>query len=923
MWEEDPSEAGAAMARHEALLGALVAKSNGQVVKGTGDGVLAVFESANDAVAAAVRIQLDLQRDESVAVRIGIHTGEAEMRRGDYYGTALNRCNRVMDAAHGGQTLLTLATEEVLSRPLPGGVTLLDLGSHRLRDLPEPLRLFQVVHPRLPSDFPPLRGSDAYNHNLPVQLTSFVGRERELALASDLLGESRVVTLTGVGGGGKSRLALQVAADLLERFPSGAWFVELAFAEEPAAVARMVAQAVGVPEEPGRGLLDSVAMRLRQAPALLVLDNCEHVLEACAQAIDHLLRAAPPVKVLATSRERLGVPGEAVYVIPPMSVPSQDESRSADLALRHDAIKLFAQRARLAAPDFRVTDENCTDVGHICRAVDGIPLAIELAAGKVGTLTVQQIAARLGGKLEILGGGSRTGESRHQTMLATLDWSYDLLSPSERQVLAELAAFSGSFDLSQVESVCSADGEDPEILDLVLALLEKSLVARDPTTGRYRLLEPVRRYAGDKLAETGRQEEMAQRHARLFADVVEELSGGAEGTRPPGWLDRLELEHDNVRAALRWSLEHEAADLALRIAGATWTFWKLRGHLTEGRSWLEQALEAAHEPEPSVLASALRGAGSLAASLGDDERAREHLQRSLELAEQLGDDAGVRASLSGLAVLPYLQGDPRETTRLLEEQLQSARRAADPSRLGHILASLALLSEDQGHTTKADEYAAEALEVRHETDDLYVATDALLAQGEISINRGDWDLAHRVLDEALTTARSAGFTEVICWATAYLGKLALGEGRVEDGERLLSESLAMFQRLELAPGEAWAMRHLGRAALAEGDDSRARALLSTALRIALDQVRPDAPLVLQALGELGARGHDPEAAAVLLGAAQAARQRMGLGVPLREQRIAEEAEASLRGRIGDDRFEELTARGAAMTLEEAAELASR
>jgi predicted ATPase/class 3 adenylate cyclase len=917
MWERDPAAAGAAVAGHERLLRRVVGTSRGTVVKGMGDGILAVFPSANDGLVAAVEIQHEVQREGSVSSRIALHTGEAEFRDGDYYGTAVNRCQRVMAAGHGGQILVTLATEEVLNRPLPDDVTLIDLGRHRLRDVPEAMRLFQVVHPDLRSQFPPLRGSEAFAHNLPVQLTSFVGRERELAEAAQAVRDSRLTTLTGIGGGGKSRLALRVAADLLDELPGGVWLVEFAFLAEAALVPRLIAQAFGVPEEPGRNLLDSIAQRLGQAPTLLVLDNCEHLVEACAAASDHLLRSVPGLRILATSRERLGVPGETVYVVPPMSVPSEDQSRSAATAFEHDAVRLFAQRAASAEAGFRVTDRNSRDVGRICRTVDGIPLAIELAAGRVGTLTVEQVADRLGTRLELLGGGSRTGERRHQTMLATLEWSYELLSPDERAVLAQLAAFRGSFDLSQVEAICRVEGVD-EILGPVVALVEKSLLTYDPTTGRYRLLEPVRRYAWDKLVEAGQEDALARSHAAFFAELVEGTSGELAGIDQAARLDRLEQEHDNLRAALRWSLEAGEGDLALRIGSAAWDFWKLRGHLAEGRDWLERALAASRDTPPAVQARALRGAGDLAAGQGDVGRARQYLERSLVLAEKLGDDTGAAESLTRLAALPHREGDLVEATRLFTEALERARRGGDPSRVGHILASLALLSEDQGLSEKAEAYVAEALQTRRKTDDLYVATDALLAQGEISINRAEWDKARRALEEALHQARDAGFADVISWATAYLGKLALGEGRVDEGERLLAEGLAMFQKLGLPVAAAWVMRHLGRAALEQGDPARAEALLGGALRISLEQVRPDAPLILQALGELQARAGGAEDAAVLVGAAEAARRRMGLRLPAREAELAEETATRIRERIGGERFGELASQGASMTLEEAA-----
>jgi predicted ATPase/class 3 adenylate cyclase len=916
LWEDDPSAAAAMLAHHDRLQRGAVTANGGVVVKGTGDGILAAFASANDALAAAVAIQLEMQRDATVRARIGIHTGEAEFRGSDYYGVAVNRCSRVMSAAHGDQVLLTVATAEVLSRPLPAGVTLLDLGKHWLRDVPQAIHLFQVNHPDLRSEFPPLKGSETFEHNLPVQLTSFVGREKELAEASRTLHASRLVTLTGVGGGGKSRLAQQLAGDLLGEFPSGVWVVALASVREPDLVDRSIAQALGVPEEPGRSLRDSIAMRLRPAPALLLLDNCEHLLAACAESSRYLLRAVPGLKLLATSRERLGVEGEALYVVPPMSTPSEEESRDPERALLHDAVRLFAERAQLASPGFRLTSESSPAVSRICRIVDGIPLAIELAAGRVASLTVDQIASRLEGRLEIVGSGVRAGEARHETMLATLDWSYELLSQREREILAQLAAFHGSFDLGQVEAVCLQDADD-ELLAVIMALLDKSLLIRDPGTGRYRLLEPVRRYVWDKVVEQQWHNELARNHAVYFTELAESLSDAIRSPDHGAALDRLEHEHDNLRAALRWSFDNDEPDLTLRIAGAVWPFWKLRGYLGEGRKWLEQALDRAPDVPPAVLAQGLRGAGDLAAGQSDDDRARAYLERSLALAEELGDDAEAAAVLVRLAGLPQRRGDLPEATRLFEDALERARRSGNQSLVGHSLASLALLSEDQGETAAAEAYAAEAVGLRRTSDDLYAVTDALLAQGEISLNRGDWGTAQRALDEALGAARRTGFADVIAWATAYLGKLALAQERPEEADDLLSRALAMFQRLGMPVGTAWAMRHLGRVALTGGDTERSEALLIETLRIALDGVRPDAPLVLQALAELKAEQGDWVKAAVLAGSAEAARAAMGIIPPIRELRGAEAARADILAQLGEERFEELTSQGAAMSPEEA------
>ena len=527
LWEEHPDAMRVVLSRHDEILRNAVTAHAGHVVKSTGDGVHAVFATAYDAVTAAIAAQLALTRepwpeDVPVKVRMGLHTGEAELREGDYYGSTTNRAARLMAVAHGGQILCTLATLGLVRDDLPAGAKFVDLGEHGLRDLAYPERVFQIVHPDLPRDFPLLRSIGAYPTNLPQQLTTFVGREDEIAEVAEALKQSRVVTLTGVGGVGKTRLALHVAAAVLPRFPDGAWVSELGPVRDAAAIPEVVATAIGAPPPQGRSVVAGLLDYLQEKQLLLVLDNCEHVIAAVADIVREIAQRCPRVAILATSREGLGVAGERLVVVGSLRVAA--EGAVLEAALNSDAVRLFEQRAAAVRADFTVDEANVGAVLEICRRLDGIPLAIELAAARIRALAPAEIAQRLGERFRLLTGGSRTAVERHQTLRAAVDWSYDLLDERERTVLRRLAAFAGGFDLEAAEAVTAGDGVDPiDVVDRLEELVEKSLTVASgggPIT-RYRLLETIRQYAQERLEEAGESDVIRGRHARYFLTLAE------------------------------------------------------------------------------------------------------------------------------------------------------------------------------------------------------------------------------------------------------------------------------------------------------------------------------------------------------------------------------------------------------------------
>src|SRR5436305_3741099 len=569
------------LAAHYELMRASFGRNGGQEVGTRGDALFVVFEQASGAVTGPAAAQLALAAHEwpddcEVRVRMGVHTGEAEMIDGDYIGMAVHMAARICSAAHGGQVLVSDVTRVIAEPELAADTSFVDLGRHRLKDLDEPVGLNQVVHPGLEREFPRLR-LDAVPGNLPKQVTSFVGREAELReAAAHLTGGRRLVTFSGSGGSGKTRLALQVAAEVVDRFPDGAWLVELASVSEEAQLPHVLTTTLGVREESGRHLESTLAEALAPKQLLLILDNCEHVLTGTAELTDLLLQACRGVQVMATSQEALGLPGEVVLRVPPMA-PAE-------------GVELFADRARLRNRAFPLTADTPDTVADICRRLDGIPLAIEVAAARVNVLTPAQILDRLGDQFRLLTGGDRTAVPRQPTLRAAVDWSHELLSKDERMLLRRLAVFSAGWTLEAAEAVTAGDGLDAlDVLDLLDHLVARNLVVVEEQDGaaRYRLLGSIRQYAQEKLVDAGEVVEYRRSHLEFFAELVRRGESELTGPDQAAWLARIALEYDNVRAALDWAGSGAAGSgLLLDLAGCVWRFWLVRGPWRESRAWV-------------------------------------------------------------------------------------------------------------------------------------------------------------------------------------------------------------------------------------------------------------------------------------------------------------------------------------------------
>lgn len=687
LWSQFPEGMERAVAESYAILDRAIATHDGvrPVEQGEGDSVVGAFSRASDAVAAALRAQLDLRVQEwphglDLRVRIALHTADAQLRGDDnYFGLALSRCARLRAIAHGGQTLLSRTTRDLVVDALPDGVGLVDCGLHRLRDLARPEHVFALAHPDLGDAPEVVRSLDSFPNNLPDHLTSFVGRARELSQVRDALGDTRMLTLTGAGGAGKTRLALQVAADALDRFPDGAWWLDLAPVADPVLVGEVLAGALGVRPLPGMTALEAACARLATSRALVVLDNCEHLLAACAEASETLLHACPDVAVVATSRAPLGAAGETDWRVPSLSLPAPGcEPEPLELAEHSDAVRLFIERAQKARPGFVVTSDNAPAVAQICHELDGLPLAIELAAARVRMMSAEQIAAGLDDRFHLLTGGGRSALPRQQTLRASVDWSHDLLSDPERALLRRLAVFAGGFTLNLAEAVCSdLTLERVAILDVLGSLVDQSLVVADERAGavRYRLLETVRQYALEHLAAAGEDSQMRDRHRVAMLELAERIAPELHRPGQENWLEVLDQDTANFTAAFDWAA-YTDPECALRLCVALTFWWKGRGLYDPAERAFGRSLSADDGTPSSLRAHTLWGRGYLAAFAGQIETSVLNLQQAREMAEEIGDPSALARSLMGLGFI-QVYPDPFGSRSVSQRANDLARDCGD------------------------------------------------------------------------------------------------------------------------------------------------------------------------------------------------------------------------------------------------------
>ena len=719
LWEQQREEMAAALAIHDGILKDAIASHGGELIKTTGDGVLAKFSSATAAVTAAADIQRRLAAEqwptsEPILVRVAVHTGLAQAREGDFFGPALNRTARLLAIGHGGQVLASSATAELTRDDLGNGLTLVDQGEHRLRDLDRPERVFQVVGTGLTASFPPLRSEAKPRTNLPAQLTSFVGRRQELADLHELVRKHRLVTLVGVGGTGKTRLMLELAAELVDRYADGVWLVELAGITDAPLVVGQIARSVGVENEPGRPTIDTLTDFLRDKTALVLLDNCEHLIVATATTAQRLSAACPGLTLIATSREALGIAGEVAFTVPSLGLPDKPSVGEIQAS---EAVQLFVDRAAAVLPTFMLSTANAEAVAAICQRLDGIPLAIELAASRVTVLSVDEIRDRLGDRFRLLTGGSRSALPRQQTLQALIDWSWNLLSVDDQRLLARLSVFAGGSTLDAVANViATADGEPADALaalDGLSRLVDRSLLAVDhgePT--RYRLLETIRQYARDRLIGQGESDELRAAHFAYFRDLARAAEMPLVGAEMLQWLHKLDAEIDNIRAALDWAAEADV-DGSTEMLVSLMPYWRVRGFGSEAVDRLSAAAEVAlasplpltrdGRPRAIMRARVIAAAAQANGTWGSGTAAMRYGDEAVRLARPLHDPRALMEALNGQAMGAIFSGAANRVRGIAEELTALAISQADAWTLAMVELGRAITELVAGEVASAQE----------------------------------------------------------------------------------------------------------------------------------------------------------------------------------------------------------------------------
>ena len=882
LWEEHPDAMHGALAHHDEILRDAVAAHGGQIVKSTGDGVHAAFPGAESALRAAHDSQVALEAASwattgPLRVRMGVHTGYAELRDGDYYGPTVNRAARLMAVAHGGQIVSSLATAELVRDDLPDGWGLEYLGEHRLPDLGRAERVYQLTAADLDREFAPLRSLDAFPGNLGSQLTSLVGREQELDSLGTAMRASRLVTITGVGGVGKTRLAMHVAALVVKRFPDGAWICEFASANDDESLLQVVAAALGVSPHPSTTLEGSILDWLRTKRLLLVLDNCEHLIDSAGRFAESVLHACAGVRMLATSREGLAVEGERIVALRSLSVPTAATSFEAISAA--ESVALFVERARAVRADFTLDAANADAIAEICRRLDGIPLAIELAAARVVAMTPAEIADLLDERFRLLTGGRRTAVERHQTLRRTVDWSYSLLEAAERSVFDRIGVFAGSFDTTAATEVASGEGVEAwDVVDALAGLVAKSMLIADESavaTTRYSMLETLRQYARERLEEQGATDAWRRRHAEYFAAFAETASPGLAGPEDWVWRRRVRAELDNLRSAVTWSLDSASdgdAVLALRVIAALVNEVSLDRAAGIG-AWAERALVEIDQADPMLRSAVLAGAGMKAFMRGDFERA-ENLAEDALRGEPSADAPGVVLAYVTRAVIALSQGEHERAFTIVEEGRRTLR-GTDATAVDSMLHAFAAIAHNvAGDPVAARAEAEDAVQIARELRHSSALATALSALGQALV-RDDPAASLAALEESQALVRS-GATDV-----------------------MFSNTSVQIARLRAQVGDTRGSLEAMRVAVAHAVDVGDRVNLAGLLQYGVE--------ILLQLGYV-------EPAVVLAGVVDAKGYNYRAGVELDQwTRALDDARAEL----GAEGFEDVAERGVAMTLDDA------
>ncbi len=915
---------------------------HGYEVDTQGDAFFVAFARASDAVAAAVAAQRALASHAwpegmTVRVRMGLHTGEPFLATEGYVGMDVHRAARIMSAGHGGQVLLSQTTHDLVAHTLPEGVRLLDVGARRLKDLQQPSQLFQLIMTGLPTDFPPLKTLDASPNNLPVQPTPFIGREKEVASVVALLRREGVhlVTLTGPGGTGKTRLGLQAAAELSDRFADGVFLVNLAPLSDPELVIPAAAQALEIKEVGGQPILELLKTSLREKQMLLLFDNFEQVVRAALQVAE-LLAACPKLKILVTSRMALHVRAEQEFAVPSLTLPDPKHLPDLVVLAQYEAVALFIQRARAVKSDFQVTNATAPAIAEICVRLDGLPLAIELAAARIKLFPPPALLARLSHRLVVLTGGAQDAPARQQTLRDTIEWSYHLLDAGEQRLFRRLSTFVGGCTLEAIEAVCATLGDAPaQVADGVASLIDKSLLRQteqEEEEPRLMMLETIREYGLEALTDQQEMETTCAAHAAYYLRLAEEADVWLWGPQLFAWLERLEREHDNLRAALAWSLEpvpgEEAGqrmEMALRLGGALHRFWFSHGHFSEGRTFLERALALSAGVTTVRRAKALVIAADLAYHHGDAQQVEALAEESLALSRAVGDALGIARALGQLGRLAGFTYESARARALLEESVALCQELGNHWYLGWSLLALAAFADErQGELVKAQAHYEEALALWREIGDKEAVAIALTDfAGFLYYSQKDFITARSMSEEALMLSRGLSSKQEV-HPLSLLSEIALSQGDLTAARQFAEETLALEREMGLKWSFANPLSVLARVEVRLGNYDRARYLYEDLLPL-IKEVNDNGftAFILEGLAEVLAAQGESAWAARLWGAAESLRVSSGFPLPPVDLIDYESAVAAARLRLSERAFDAAWDEGRTMTLEQVLDMPGR
>jgi len=787
--------------KHNLILNNAVESNNGYVFKTVGDAFCCAFQNAEEALNAAVNAQKLLSKESwgltPVKVRMGIHSGYSEWSGIDYMGyITLARTARIMSAANGEQIIISEKTVVLAKEKIQDKITFRDLGNRRLKDVIKPIKLFQIISPELRAEFPPLKTLDARPNNLPLQLTSFIGREEVIREVKSLFSQSRLLTIIGTGGSGKTRLTLQTGADMIDEFANGVFIAELASVKDPDFLVQTILNSLGVKEEAGKSPEGTLTNYIKDKNILIILDNCEHLINECADTAEMLLSKSQKLKIIATSREALNCLGEQTYRLPPMLLPDPSSNTTPEMLTQYESVRLFIERALSVNSNFRLNENNAQALAGICIRLDGIPLAIELAAARIKLLSVEKIHERLDDRFNLLTGGKRTALPRQQTLKALIDWSYDLLSENEKILWSRLSVFNGGWTLEAAEEICSDDKtKKTEMLDLLSQLIEKSIIGYDDMIARYKMLETIKEYGEEKLKREHESAKIFSKHLDYFTEFSESAEPVIELSEGVIWLERLENDHINLQSAIEWSMNNKEKEKGARIAIALGRFWIIRGHLTTGKRLFENILRNLDGLSKKLTAQVYSHTGSLLTFQGEYEEAQNFFDKGLILQREIKDKSGIAYSLSGLGNVLFATGNYDHAKVYFLESLGIYREIGNKIRIASVLNNLGNLEYNQGNTEPAKKYYEESITYCHELGNKNIIVAPLLNLGSIVREEENYEHAKEYFEESLKISREQVNKRGIAHSLHNLAQVECELANYDSAVSLFKECMALSEEI--------------------------------------------------------------------------------------------------------------------------------